>query len=572
MKKENAVLDFLSKLGRSLMLPIAILPVAGLMLRLGAGDLLNWPFLFKAGDAIFANLKIIFALGVAIGWAKENHGAAALAGYVSLVVINAVAPEFGKMINGTDAGTDMFILGGILAGLLGGGLYNKFYKIKLPTYLAFFGGRRFVPIITGLVSVLIAIPIAIIWPFFDKMLNGFSNWIIASGGIGLFLYGFFNRLLIVTGLHHILNSMVWFQFGEFTNAAGEVVKGDLWRFFANDKTAGAFMTGFFPIMMFGLPAAAAAMYTTAKSHKKKLAAGILFSAALTGLLTGVTEPIEFAFMFLAPVLYLFHAILTGISLVVMNILGVKLGFTFSAGLFDYILSWGIATKPWMLLIVGPIFSVIYYVLFVFAIKKWDIKTIGREDDETQGTPVAIQDANEKAAAYLLALGGAANVVEITHCTSRLRLKLNNTASIDEAKIKQLGARGLVKPSAHTLQVIIGTDVQFLAEDLKDEWKRQNGPVISQQGVDFSALAQDEVIKPTEEDLKKAQKILAILGNDNVKSASEGAGRLVVCVGNADEAALKALKAEGYIVIARDDKIMINVDRPAHIAQVLGDII
>ena len=453
------------QLGRALMLPIAVLPIAGLLLRLGQPDLLNIAFISEAGNAVFANLPTIFAIGVAIGFAKESHGAAALAAFVGYMILTAALKSLDKSI-------DMGVMGGIIAGVLAGVLYNRFHTVKLPPYLAFFGGRRFVPIVTGGACLLVAAVAYFIWPPIGRAISAFGNWTISSGNIGLFFFGLANRLLIPVGLHHILNNLVWFQFGDFAtvqNGIDTIVHGDLYRFFAKDPTAGTFMAGFFPVMMFGLPAACLAMLHTANSARKKATAGLLLSMALTSFLTGITEPIEFAFMFLAFPLYMLHAVLTGISMVLMNILGVKLGFTFSAGLFDYLLSYGISSRPLWLLPVGIFWGVLYYFIFRFAIIKWNLKTPGRDDEPAvQQAPVAPAPdvTNSRGQQYLNALGGKENIKTLGACATRLRLEVHDAQKVDEATLKSLGARGVVKTQSGQVQVVIGPDVEFLCDEIK----------------------------------------------------------------------------------------------------------
>ena len=474
----NAVKSFfaavgkgLVQLGKALMLPIAVLPIAGLLLRLGQPDLLNIAFISEAGGAVFNNLPIIFALGVGIGFAHENHGAAALASFVGYVILTASLKVLDPNIN-------MGVLGGIIAGVTAGLLYNKYKSIKLPAYLAFFGGRRFVPIVTGAACLLIACAAYFVWPPIGRAIGAFGDWTITSGNVGLFFYGLANRLLIPLGLHHILNNLVWFQFGDFAtiqNGINTVVHGDLTRFFAKDPTAGTFMAGFFPVMMFGLPAACLAMIKTADTKRKKATAGLLLSMALTSFLTGITEPIEFAFMFLAFPLYVLHAVLTGVSMVVMNMLGVKLGFTFSAGLFDYLLSYGLGTKGWLLIPVGLVYGVVYYFVFYFAIIKWNLKTPGREDElPAPATPVAAEQPaasgaapadNSRGSQYAKALGGKENVTNIGACATRLRVDVKDGKLVDAILLKQLGARGVVK-GAKSVQVVIGPEVELLLEEIK----------------------------------------------------------------------------------------------------------
>src|SRR5688500_7224409 len=321
----------LQPIGRALMLPIAVLPVAALLLRLGQPDLLDVPAIAAAGDAIFSNLGLLFAIGVAVGLARENHGAAGLASVVGYLVTTkgaevliAVPPEVTAELTGRarDLAMSAFrarelaklsVPAGLLSGLIAGWLYNRYSDIRLPSYLAFFGGRRFVPIASGSVGIVLALGFGFGWPVVERGMDAMSQAVLGSESIGLFAYGVLNRALIVTGLHHILNNIAWFLLGDFNG-----VTGDLKRFFAGDPTAGAFMSGFFPVMMFGLPGACLAMYRTASTQRRKTVAGILFSMALTSFLTGVTEPIEFSFMFLAPLLYVIHAVLTGIAMVLMH--------------------------------------------------------------------------------------------------------------------------------------------------------------------------------------------------------------------------------------------------------------
>ncbi|MFM2483938.1 N-acetylglucosamine-specific PTS transporter subunit IIBC [Celerinatantimonas yamalensis] len=451
------------KLGRALMLPIAVMPVAALLLRIGQPDLANIAFMAQAGNAIFGHLALLFAIGVAVGLSRDNAGAAGLAGAVSYLVLT----ESLKTLN---ADLNLQVLGGIISGIVAGLSYNRFFNIKLPEFLGFFGGKRFVPIFSGIMSLLLALLFSVIWPPIQVAINSLGNWMVHAGDIGGFVFGFLNRLLLPFGLHHILNTTAWFVFGQYEHldAAGKMVTatGDLNRFFAGDPNAGLFMTGFYPVMMFGLPAAAAAMYTTAKSENRRKVAGLLFGVALTSFLTGITEPIEFMFMFLAPGLYLIHAILTGCSLALCAALGIHDGFGFSAGLFDYVLNWGLATKPVLLLPIGAAYAVIYYVLFVFVIRKFDLKTPGREDDESSsGDHVAVV-SGDIAQGYLDALGGAANLVSIDACITRLRLEMVDRSKVDEAALKLLGAKGVVKLGDQNLQVVIGPQAEIIADELK----------------------------------------------------------------------------------------------------------
>mgnify|MGYP000384898328 CR=1 FL=1 len=448
-------------LGRALMLPIAMLPVAGLLLRFGQPDLLNIQAIADAGNAIFANLPLLFAIGVAVGFAKDNNGASGLAGAVGYLILVAMLKSINKDI-------DSGVFGGILIGSIAGFLYNRYKDIKLPDFLSFFGGKRFIPISTGVSAVILGVAMGYIWPPIQSGLHSFSQWMADSGQIGMFLYGLFNRLLLVTGLHHVLNSLFWFQLGDFTNAQGVVVHGDIARFMAGDPTAGIFQAGFFPIMMFGLPAMCLAMYTTAYSKNKKMVAGLLLSMALTSFLTGITEPIEYSFVFLAPALYVIHAILTGVSMAVMELLHVRLGFSFSAGAIDYVLFFKLAQNPLLMLPVGIVMFVLYYLIGVFFIKKFDLRTIGREsEEELAAAKVALISNDSIEMQYINALGGVENLVNVDACTTRLRLVVLSSESISKPTLKALGAKGVVTPALDSVQVILGPQAEIVASKIRE---------------------------------------------------------------------------------------------------------
>lgn len=459
MEKKFSLFGAAQHLGRSLMLPVAVLPVAALLLRFGV--LFNLNFMTAAGAAVFDNLALLFGIGVAVGIAFDGNGAAALAGAVAHFVILKGAQVINETIN-------MGVLSGILGGILAGVLYNKFYNIKLPSWLGFFAGRRFVPIITGLISILFAAFFGYVWPYVQSGLGALTGGIASLGIVGFFIFGTLNRLLIPLGLHPVLYSFFWFQYGDYTGADGKVVNGDLTRFFAGDPTAGGFMTGFFPIMMFALPAAALAMYLLAKKERKAATAGVLFSVAFTAFLTGITEPLEFLFMFLAPALYVIHALLTGLALAVTAALGMKLGFGFSAGLIDYIVNWNLATKPLLLIPVGIAFGALYFFIFLFAIKAFNLKTIGREDSlETAAAPASgrapAHSASEEARLFADALGGVANLSNVFFCVTRLRVEVIDGDKINDEALKQLGARGIVRPSKSTVQVILGQKAEVISD-------------------------------------------------------------------------------------------------------------
>ncbi|TCP46277.1 PTS system N-acetylglucosamine-specific IIC component (Glc family) [Tamaricihabitans halophyticus] len=389
----------LQRFARSLMLPIAAMPAAALLTRLGyidadgqgrgeliaaiPGDVFDdiAKVVGVAGDALFGFLPLLFAIGIAIGFARKADGSAALAAAVGYVVLHNVLFQSGlieeSLVEDKTFNTGPYgVLGGIITGLITAVLWQRFHRIKLPAYLAFFGGRRFVPIVTAVAMLLVGTVLGLVFTWFDKGLTALGEAISGSTVFGAGVYGLTNRLLLPLGLHHILNSFVWFVFGE-----ADGVKGDLSRFFAGDPSAGTFMSGFFPIFMFALPAAALAIYHTARPERKKMVGGLMFGAALASFLTGVTEPLEFAFVFIAWPLLLIHALFTGISMAVTNALGVHHGFGFSAGGIDYVLNWGLATKPWLIIPIGLVFAVLYYFTFRWAITKWNLRTPGREDEE-----------------------------------------------------------------------------------------------------------------------------------------------------------------------------------------------
>jgi len=394
--KDRINLAPVQKFGRSLMLPIASLPAAALLLRLGQDDLLGkdgvgWDHVSAvvgaAGNALFANLPLLFAIGIAVGMARKSDGSTALAAVVGYVVFKGVGDAMSPYVLDDDALINYGVLGGIISGLVAAYLWQRYHRIALPPYLAFFGGRRFVPIITSVAMLVIAVLTAFVYPAFNSGLTHLGNWVTHHNVLGGFVYGTLNRLLIPLGLHHILNNPPWFVFGSYTTG-GQTYNGDILRFLHGDPSAGAFMTGYFPIMMFGLPAAALAIWHEAKPAQKKAVGGIMLSAALCSFLTGVTEPLEFAFMFVAWPLYILHAVLTGTSLALVNALGIKDGFGFSAGFFDFALNWNIATKPFLLIVIGVGYAFIYYFSFRWVIRTWNLRTPGREEEGEESSVVA----------------------------------------------------------------------------------------------------------------------------------------------------------------------------------------
>ncbi|MEU9621768.1 MULTISPECIES: PTS transporter subunit EIIC [unclassified Streptomyces] len=398
-KKGAGAMAVMQRIGRSLMLPVAVLPAAALLVRLGNDDMLgraSFPdfvtkiasFMSAGGNAILDNMALLFAVGIAIGFAKKSDGSTALAAVTGYLVFQKVLatftdsnlPQVATVVDGkivmTDAPVDAKVLGGVVMGIVVALLYQKFYRTKLPAWAGFFGGRRLVPILSAFAGLVIGVVFGYIWPVLGTVLHNFGEWLVGSGAVGAGIFGVANRALIPVGMHHLLNSFPWFQAGEYHGKSG-----DINRFLAGDPTAGQFMTGFFPIMMFALPAACLAIVHCARPERRKVVGGMMFSLALTAFVTGVTEPIEFTFMFIAPVLYAIHAVLTGVSMALTWALGMKDGFGFSAGAVDFFLNLGIASKPWLLVLVGLCFAVVYYVIFRFAITKFNLPTPGRESDE-----------------------------------------------------------------------------------------------------------------------------------------------------------------------------------------------
>lgn len=477
------MMRFFQRLGKSLMLPVACLPIGGILMGIGYWiDPVGWGannlaalLLIKAGGILIDNMAILFALGVAIGMSKDQEGTSALAGIISwLTVQTMLGVGVVQLIMGVEADAvpaaftkinNQFI--GILCGLIAAWCYNKFYKTNMPDFLGFFAGRRFVPIMTVVTTLVACIPLYFVWPVVYSFLVNVGETILGMGAIGAGIYGFLNRLLIPIGMHHALNSVFWFDvaniydIGKFWGTVDGGVKG----------VTGMYQAGFFPVMMFGLPGAALAMYHTAKPAKKKIAGGILLSAALCAFFTGVTEPLEFSFMFLAPGLYFAHAVLTGISVAVVAALPIRAGFQFSAGFVDWFLSFKapFAMNPILLIPIGLAFFVIYYVVFRIMIVKLNLKTPGREDDDN-AAEMNIQLGSDNYAAMAMAIlegvGGAENVTSVDNCITRLRLEVKDRLLVDEKKLKASGAAGVVRPGKTSVQVIIGPKVQFVADEFK----------------------------------------------------------------------------------------------------------
>ena len=457
--------NLLQKIGKALMTPIAVLPVAALLLRLGFGDIFDGQIaliLKSAGDAVFSNLDLLFGVGIAYGLAKNNDGAAALSGAIGVLIAKAVYLSIDKDVN-------MGVFVGIIIGVLAGTLYNRFHDIKVPEFLGFFGGKRFVPIITALSAILVGVLAGYFWHYAQGGIDAFSNMIISLNEVGTFIYGTLNRLLIPLGLHHILNSVFWFQLGDYSymkDGVEVVANGDLHRFFAGDPTAGVYMSGFYLVMMFGLPAMTYAIYlNTPKTYRKK-AGAILAGVALTSFLTGITEPLEFLFLFVAPPLFVLHALLTGLALAVAQMFNIHAGFGFSAGFIDYVINYKLATNPLLILPLGAVFAVLYFVLSYYLIKIMKLKILETElkEDSDEG------EVSNEALAFITALGGADNIVNTDACITRLRMSVNDSAELKDEDFMKLGAKGVIRPDKKSIQVVLGAKAEGVAEGIKEALK------------------------------------------------------------------------------------------------------
>lgn len=520
MKKENSLFSILQRVGRSFMLPIALLPIAGLLLGigssltnattiatynleaiLGSGTFLNsvMQILAQTGNIVFANLPIIFAMGVALGMAEKEHGTAVLSGAISFFVMHQTIStllkingqlEEGAMLSGSIANVvgiqslEMGVFGGIIVGLGVAALHNRFYKIELPTVISFFGGVRFVPIISTFVYIIVGIIMYFIWPYVQRAIYSLGGLVLNSGYFGTFIYGTIERALIPFGLHHVFYMPFWQTgLGGSMIIDGQTVMGAQNIFFAQlaspnttqfSVDATRFMSGKFPLMIFGLPGAALAMYSVAKPSKKKVAGGLLLSAALTSILTGITEPLEFTFLFVAPVLYVIHSIFAGLAYMIMHILNVGIGMTFSGGVIDLFLFGilqGNAKTNWINVIwVGIIYFAVYYFLFRFLIKKYNFITPGREDDEAETKLYTRGDVNatkeDKSALIVEGLGGAENLANVDCCATRLRVTVKDSSLVQDSLLKQSGASGIIK-SGSGVQVIYGPKVTVIKSNLED---------------------------------------------------------------------------------------------------------
>ena len=523
----------LQKIGKALMLPVAVLPVAGLLLGIGAANFEWMPALLSglmknSGDVIFANLPLIFAIGVAIGF-TENDGVSAIAatiGYMVMLATMGVMAEVWKvepvLIMGIKS-MQTGVFGGILAGGLAAAMFNRFYRISLPPYLGFFAGKRFVPIVTALAAIVLGVVLSVIWPPVQHGINLFSHWAaVGDPRMAATVYGFVERLLVPFGLHHIWDVPFFFEMGSFKDATGTVVHGDINRFFAGDPTAGI-LAGAFLFKMFGLPAAAIAIWQCAKPENKVAVGGIMVSAALTSFLTGITEPIEFSFLFLAPALYLIHALLAASTQFIANTLDMHMGFTFSQGGIDFVAFNALgkfSQKWWLVLVLGPIYSVIYYSVFRAAIQWFDLKTPGREDGTLTNT-VRSKGTGGRPLELVLAFGGRKNITNLDACITRLRVVVKEATRVDQAKLKAMGAAG-VMVVGDSIQAIFGTPSENMKTDM-EEYLKTAGPEADGTVVEASALTEGNNTEPSsgaepiEQPVQDAAKqlLLAVGGSSNL---------------------------------------------------------
>ncbi|HEY9877704.1 MAG TPA: glucose-specific PTS transporter subunit IIBC [Leptolyngbyaceae cyanobacterium] len=581
----NKFFGLLQQMGKSLMLPVSVLPVAGILLGLGSARLIElqkleqgvltsakfgwlpeWlaSIMKASGDAIFGALPLIFAIAVAIGY-TGNDGVSALAATVGFMVflatLGTVATAGGletKPILGIPS-LDTGVFGGLVMGCVAAYLFNKFFRIKLPQYLGFFAGKRFVPIITGLIAILIGVLASVIWPPLGAIINNFAQSAAEGGNVPLTVatYGFVERLLLPFGLHHIWNVPFFFQIGSFTDPiTNQVVHGDINRFFSGDKTAGI-LGGAYWFKMFGLPAAAIAIWHTAKPQNRKQVGGIMISAALTSFLTGITEPIEFSFVFVAPVLYLIHAVMAGFADFLFVSLGGRMGFTFSQGFIDFFLFYNLGTKIWLILAFGPLFAALYYFVFRFAIKYLHLNTPGREEEQVTGESVASnlpQDAAAMSKELVLAFGGRSNINNLDACITRLRIGVKDMKKVNIARLKALGASGVLQVG-NNAQAIFGPRSENLKTDMT-EYLKTAGPeadVVETPLPQQSMAEDDEVVKvPLDPHAaEKAGRIVAALGGaDNIRTVDSVAlTRIRVEVSDpsaVDEQGLQAAGVQGIM--------------------------
>ena len=574
----------LQRIGKALMLPVAILPAAGILLALGNAmhnaqlvALAPWlehevfviisSIMESAGQIIFDNLPLLFAVGTALGLAGGD-GVAALAALVGYLIMNAT---MGKVMNITI--DDIFsyvdgskvlsqaakepenvlilgiptlqtgVFGGIIIGALAAWCYNRFYNITLPAFLGFFAGKRFVPIITSVVAIVTGVLLSFVWPPIQEGLNQLSNFLLNKNlTLTTFIFGIIERSLIPFGLHHIFYAPFWFEFGQYVSQSGELVRGDqrIWMAQMKDGvefTAGAFTTGKYPFMMFGLPAAAYAIYRNAKPERKKIVGGLMLSAGLTSFLTGITEPLEFSFLFVAPLLYVVHVLLAGTSFLVMHLLDVKIGMTFSGGFIDYVLygllNWD-RTNALLVIPVGVVYAVVYYFLFSFVIKRFKLKTPGREDEETE-----TKDSSVASLPFdvLNAMGGNKNIKHLDACITRLRVEVNDKSRVDVSALKSLGASGVLE---------VGNNMQAIFGPKSDQIKH-----------DIIRIMSGEITKPSETTVTEdnLDTVVPVTNSTKTHISAPGNGEIMPLTEVPDQVFADKLMGDGVAFVPKDDVIV-----------------
>jgi glucose PTS system EIICB or EIICBA component len=587
----NHAFAFLQKIGKALMLPVAVLPVAGILLGIGSAKFSFLPELLssvmaQSGGAIFGCLAIMFAIGVALGLTK-NDGVSALAAVVGYVVLLAtlgvMAPLLGaetKSVMGISS-IDTGVFGGILIGGVAAGLFNRYYHIALPPYLGFFSGKRFVPIVTAFAAILCGIALSLIWPPIGSGIKSFSHWAAESNpALAFSIYGIVERLLLPFGLHHIWNVPFFFEVGQYLDPhSGKVITGEIQRYIAGDPTAGN-MAGGYLFKMWGLPAAAIAIWHTARPENRARIGGIMVSAALTSWLTGITEPIEFSFMFLAPVLYLIHALLAGVAYFTCISLGIKHGMTFSHGLIDYIVLFPQSTHALWLLVLGPVWAGVYYGLFRWCIVRFDLKTPGRESEELAAATVTTAGSdNDFARQLVLAFGGRSNIKSLDACITRLRVDLHDVSKASSGNLKALGAAGVLVVGGG-MQAIFGTRSENLKTDM-EEYLKTAGPEADEVPLasPVKAAAPAGMVTKLRDPLaaEKARSIIAALGGSGniirVDACAETRLRLELgSIGLLDRSSLEAAGVQGIMLLAnRTIHLLVGLNADQYAAEMQGQL-
>lgn len=457
----------IQKLGRAMLLPVAAMPLAGLILRLSADDMLNIPVLGAAGNAVFGNLDLLFAIGVTIGFAKtKDKGIPALTGFLAIATLK-------KGLEIMDPSISMGIFGGIISGLVAAWTYNRFKEQKLPMVFSYFAGEKFPLTMVMILQTVSAVIFGFVWPIIQMGIDNFAKLLVDMGALGVGIFMFLNRLLIPFGLHHVLNTYVYYDLGSYTSPNGEVFRGEMTRFINGDPQAGLFLSGFFVVMMFGVPAICFAIYRASFKENKDMVKGVMGSGAATSFISNITEPVEFSFMFISPMLYVVHAFFAGLAGVVCYLFNIRIGFTFGACIVDYLINFRIATNAILILPVGLVFFALYYFTFYYLIKANNISTLGREVEAGFGQEVVEEESHLDLASknyeymakkMMQAFGGTQNITDAYSCNTRLRVEVNNPDLVDEQRIKQLGVSGVVKPTEKNFQVIIGLEVTYIMSE------------------------------------------------------------------------------------------------------------